>query len=394
MSSHAKLSASGSAKWLVCTPSAELEATLPDEQSSFAAEGAFAHEVFEHIMRGYLGEHIVDLRPFKNSPHWSVDLFDHVTSAAERAKALIDEARASCPDALILLEQRLDYSPWVSEGFGTGDLVIVADDTLIVADLKMGRGVYVDAQDNSQFRLYALGAYNQFSMLYDISQVRMVTLQPRLNNWSESTIPSDELLQWAADVVTPAAELAFKGEGSFNPGEHCSSGFCKARFTCRARAEANLELARAEFALNPPTLLSTAEVAQILATADQLSKWAADVQAWAFKEAEAGRTVPGWKLVAGKSSRRIADPNEAAARLIDAGLRESDIFQTDLLGITALEKLLGKGRFAEVLDGLIAMSEAKATLVPVSDKRPELPARTSAAEDFKEPAAGRSPANT
>lgn len=372
MTAHAKLSASGSKKWLTCTPSARLEATFPNESSQYASEGSFGHAVFEHRLSGYLGrKQAVEAEnqlPDADK-YYSTELCDAVGEAFDRAVERIEYARSVCNDPVILLEQRLDYSPWVPEGFGTGDLVIIAHNYVEVLDLKMGSGVAVSAFDNSQFRLYALGAYNQFSHLYDIETVRGTVLQPRLNNYSSEELSADDLLAWAETYVMPRAKLAWAGEGDFTPGEHCSSGFCRARFTCVARADANFQIAQAEFAFADPELLTDAQIAKILAKADAAIKWLGDVQSHALTQAAAGKTYEGFKLVEGRSNRKYKDHDAVAATLQANGVPEEIIYERSLLGITAMEKALGKKKFAELLADQIDKPQGKPVLVAVSDKR-------------------------
>lgn len=380
---HAKLSASGSKKWLTCTPSASLEDQFPDEQSAFAAEGTFAHEVFEHLVNAKLDRHIADLRPFRSHKFWSVELLDHVQAAVAAVEQRVVDARSRCKDPVFLVEQRLDFSRWVPEGFGTGDLVIITDDLIEVMDLKFGKGVPVEAEGNTQMRLYGLGAYNELAHLYDVKRVRMTILQPRLDNYASEEIELSELLGWAESYVVPRARMAWDGVGEFVPGEHCTSGFCRARFTCPARAEAALEIARQDFALKPPELLTLPQLVDVLGKADMAMKWLADVQEFALKQAEAGAQIPGWKLVEGRSNRKYADQDAVAEKLLEAGIPEAVIYERSLLGITAMEKAIGKKQFAELLSDLVVKPSGKPTLVREDDKRPALSSVASAADDFK-----------
>lgn len=382
---HAKLSASGSKKWLTCTRSASLEDQFPDEQSAFAAEGTFAHEIFEAYVRLHLDstDDNGDIcEGLMQDPRWSPDMGDHVDAAVNAAMERIDEARKRTKDALILVEQRLDFSPWVPEGFGTGDLVIVADDMLEVMDLKYGKGIPVEAEGNTQMMLYALGALNQHGHLYDIKRVRMTILQPRLDNYSSCEMLVEDLLEWAEKYVKPRAQLAWDGEGEFVAGDHCTSGFCKARYQCPARAEAALAVARQDFALKAPELLTQEQLLAVLAKADMAAKWLADVQAYALRQAEAGVEIPGYKLVEGRSNRKYADADAVAQKLLDAGVPEAVIYERSLLGITAMEKALGKKKFAELAGDLVTKPPGKPTLVPVDDKRQALSSVASAVADF------------
>jgi hypothetical protein len=386
---HAKLSASGSEKWMTCTPSAHIEDQYQDEGSVFAEEGTFAHAVFEQELLTYLNRPVEVLPANLKAKYDSQELRDHVWTAVNYAIERIEAARERCKDPIILVEQRLDFSLWVPEGFGTGDLVIITDGLVEVLDYKHGKGVFVDALNNSQMRLYGLGAYNQLAHLYDITMVRMTVLQPRLNNFGSEEMSADDLLQWAQFQVVPRAKLAWEGKGEFVAGEHCTSCFCKARYTCPARAEAALALAKIEFgddleqAQPPlPQSLSVERIAQLLPKADMVIDWFKDLKDFALKQAEQGVTIPGHKLVEGRSNRKYDDQAKVAAALTAAGIDEAVIYERSLLGITAMEKAIGKKVFAEVLDGLIVKPSGKPTLVPESDKRPALSSAASAADDF------------
>lgn len=385
---HAKLSASGSEKWMTCTPSARLEEQFPDEGSAFAREGTFAHELFELAMLVATKQIGADkaktrLAEIRSNPLWSQDLEDHVRAASDFTRERIDAAKARCKDPVFMVEQRLDFSEWVPEGFGTGDFVIITDGLIEVLDLKFGKGIRVDGENNSQMRLYGLGAYNELSMLYNITDVRMTVLQPRLDNYSSEQLPIADLLEWAANKVVPAAKLAWEGEGLFVPGDHCNSCFCKARFQCKARGDAALALAKEEFALVQPELLSEDQVRAVLEKGDQLAKWISDVQSYALEQAEKqGKNWPGFKLVEGRSNRKYSDQEAVAAALLAAKVPESVIYERSLLGITAMEKAIGKKVFAEVLNEFIVKPSGKPTLVPEGDKRPALASAATAAEDF------------
>jgi hypothetical protein len=386
MADHAILSASGSEKWLTCTPSVRLEQQFPEETSEYAAEGTFAHSLAELHLRHYLNpnkktRYLRELKKAQENPFYSQEMEDHIQTYIDIAIEKINKARARSNDAVILLEQKLDFSPWVPEGFGTGDLVIIADGILEIVDLKYGKGVPVSAGRNTQMRLYGLGAINQFNCLYDFDTVRMTIVQPRLDSISTDEVTVEDLLAWGETYVKPRAEMAFKGEGEFVAGEHCR--FCRARFTCRARAEANLELAKYEF--REPALLTHEEIAEILFKAEELQSWVTDIKTYALDQAENhGVKFPGWKLVEGRSNRKYADEDAVAQTLIIEGYKEEEIYTKSLLGITAMEKLLGKKRFEELLGEFIIKPPGKPTLVPESDKRPEISSVASAVEDFKE----------
>ena len=387
MTAHAKLSASGSEKWMTCTPSARMEESFPDEGSEFAREGTFAHAVFEQQLLTYLGRTIETL-PEELLHFDSYALAGYVDEAAQYCIKRIEEARERCKDPVIYVERKLDFSRWVTEGFGTGDLVIITDDLVEVMDLKYGKGIYVDAKSNSQMRLYGLGAYNELADLYDIKRVRMTVLQPRLGNYSSEELPIADLLKWADDAVVPAAKLAWAGEGEFVAGAHCISSFCKARYACPARAAQALAVAKQEFGsaqLPLPETLSIERIAQLLPKADFVINWFTDLKEYALKQAENGTPIAGYKLVEGRSNRRYSDEDQVAAKFIKAGIPEALIYERSLRGITAMEAVLGKKKFADVLGALVTKPEGKPTLVPEGDKRPAITSRATALDDFSKP---------
>jgi hypothetical protein len=380
---HAKLSASGSKKWLACTPSARFEEQFPEEQSEYALEGTFAHAVFEQELLTFLGRPVEDL-PEELLRFDSPGLRDHVMEAVRAVIERIKEAYKVTKDPVIMVERRLDFSRWVPEGFGTGDVVIVTDDLVEVMDLKYGKGVVVEAENNSQMRLYGLGAYNELAHLYDIKHVRMTVLQPRLGNYSAEELTIEELLEWADNVVVPAAKLAWDGEGEFVAGEHCTSGFCKARYRCSARAGHALQLAKADFALVEPELMTEDQIVQVLTKGKAVADWISDVQSYALKQAaEHGKEWPGYKIVEGRSNRKYSDADAVAAKLQESGVEEALIYERSLRGITALESLLGKKRFNQLLGDLIVKPAGKPTLVVETDKRLAISSVASAAADFQ-----------
>lgn len=373
MGDHALLSASSSHRWLSCTPSARLEESFADVTSDYAAEGTAAHALAEHKLREFLK--IPTKRPI--SEYDSQELEDFTDIYVAYACELVSEAYARSSDPITLVEQRLDFSHYVPGGFGTGDLVIVADGTLDIADLKYGKGVLVSADYNPQMMLYALGALALFDNLYDIQKVRMTICQPRLDNISTFELPVDKLLTWAETELRPKAELAKKGTGEFVSGGHCR--FCRARATCRKRAESNLELAKLDF--KPPDLLTDEEIAEVLTKAEDLAKWADDIWQYAQNEALAGRKKwTGFKVVEGRSNRKFIDEAVVADTLLTTGqYTETVIYNRKLIGITDMEKLLGKKQFNELLGSFIVKPQGKPTLVVASDKRPEW---NSAVADF------------
>ena len=371
---HAVLSASSSHRWLNCNPSARLELEFEDSGSEAAAEGTAAHALAEHKLRRAL-----KLRSKKPISQYDCDEMDEYTDGyVQFVMEQLAEARQTCADPQVLIEQRLDFSCYVPDGFGTGDCLIVADKLLHIIDLKYGQGVLVDAYQNPQMMLYALGALRIFDCLYDIDEVAMTIYQPRRENVSTWTITVSDLKEWAENTLKPKADLAYKGEGEYTPGSWCQ--FCKAAVKCRARAEAKLELARFEFA--QPLLLSDEEIEDILGKLDDLTKWANEITAYAQDAAiNHGKEWRGFKLVESRTNRRYTDEDAVVRAATAAGYR--DIFKKTLIPITEMEKLMGKKTFADVLGALVEKPKGKPTLVPASDKRPSITS-TGAIHDFTE----------
>lgn len=269
---HAILSASSSHRWLECPPSAKLCSEQPNKSSEYAQEGTDAHALCENKLKSILGRETVD--PTENLTYYNEEMERCANEYAVYVSEQVEKAKTVCKDPVVLIEQRLDFSRWVPEGFGTGDCVIIADGTLSVIDFKYGKGVEVLAENNPQMMLYALGVLELFDGIYDIDMVSMTIFQPRRDNISEYTISKADLLRWANEVLAPTAQLAIKGKGDFKAGEHCR--FCKVRTTCRKRAEYNLELARYNFEM--PATLDNTEISAILAKADELVSWVTDVK--------------------------------------------------------------------------------------------------------------------
>jgi len=373
MGNHAILSASGAHRWMNCTPSARLEKEFEDSSGEAAAEGTAAHALCEHKLRRAL-----KMRSKKPVSKYDCDEMDGYTDGyVEFIMEQIATTSQNCADPKVLIEQRLNFSRYVPDGFGTGDCVIIADGIFHIVDFKYGQGVLVSAEDNPQMKLYALGALELFDGIYDINTVSMTIYQPRRENVSTDTISKDSLYQWAEDVLKPTAALAFDGDGDYCPGEHCQ--FCRAAVKCRARAEEKLSLARFEFEL--PPLLTDADIEGILEKLDDLTSWGNSIRDYALETAVShGKEWHGFKLVSGRSNRRYANEEAVAATAKEAGYH--DIYRQSLITLTDMEKLMGKTKFMETLGGLIEKPPGKPTLVPLSDKRPAI--NTSAKQDFKE----------
>ena len=355
-----------------CPPSARLSESFEDKGSNYAAEGTEAHALCEYKLKVVLGIDAKD--PTADLAYYNEEMEECANGYADYILELVEAAKQKCNDPVVLIEQKLDFSRYVEGGFGTGDCVVIADGTLHIVDYKHGQGVLVEAEGNPQMMLYALGALEIFDGIYDIDTVSMTIYQPRLNNISTHTVFKESLYQWAEELLKPAAELAFAGNGKYKCGEWCQ--FCKARYECRARAEHNLELAQYEFKL--PPLLEDDEVESILDKIDALIAWASDIKDYTLQTAVSGKQWNGWKLVEGRSNRKYTDETAVAETVRAAGY---DPFEHKVLGVTAMTSLLGKKRFEEVLSGFIEKPQGKPTLVPESDKRPAI---NTAQQDFNE----------
>jgi hypothetical protein len=373
MAKHAILSASGASRWLACPPSARLEQNFANSSSVFAQEGTLAHELGELNLRFELKEittrsYNSKLKKIRENELFTEDMLDYVNIYVDTCMEKIAEAKSISSDAVISLEQRLDFSQWVPEGFGTGDMVIIADGAIEIVDLKYGKGVRLSAVGNKQMRLYALGAIAEFGFLYDIDKVKMTIVQPRLDSISTDEIAAEELLKWAEEILKPIAELAFKGEGEFCAGEHC--GFCRARYTCKARADKNMELAKYDF--QDPNILSCDDISDILGKADELIKWAKDIQDYALDQAvNEGVIFNGFKIVEGRSNRKYTDIAKVAEILIANQYKEDKIYKPkELQGLTNMEKVVGKKKLTELVGSYIEKPQGKPVLVPETDKRP------------------------
>ena len=397
MGAHALLSASSSKRWLSCTPSARLEENFPNESSVFAEEGTAAHELGEYKVRKYLHERMK--RP--KSDFDSEEMERNTDIYAEFIIETIERIKESCPYPLVMIEEKLDYSYLVPEGFGTGDCVIVADGTLYVIDYKNGSGVFVSCEHNPQMMLYALGALHAYGYLYEIKQVSMTIVQPRLENISTFTCTIEELNDWAENYVRPRALMAYEGKGEQVPGDHCR--FCRAKAVCRACADEALALAREEFldldagvlaeeeetdvsapyspdqnapVFKSPALLSQQEIEEILPSLNRISSWIDTVFAYVSSEAiNHGVTWRGYKVVEGRSNRKFSDTKMVVEMATQNGF--TDIYKQELISLTEFEKMMGKKRFKEILGAYVIKPPGKLSLVPESDPRPAVDLNTA-----------------
>lgn len=380
-SKHAELPPSSAERWKNCPGSVTLSKQFPqDTTSTYAEEGTHAHAVAELKLRYVNGEinssnFTRKLNKLKKSEFWCGEM-DEATNFY--MDAVLEIKSGMGEDAELLIEQHFNLDEYVPESFGTSDAVVIGDGVINVIDLKYGKGVKVDAVNNSQLRLYGLGAAGLFEGIYDFDRVRMTIIQPRLDHISSEEISLEELRRWAAEEIRPAAEEALAGSERTACGDWCQ--FCPAKAVCRARAEYCLELARDEF--KAPALLTTEEIGEVLRRAEAIKKWAADIADYALQQALAGEHYDGWKVVEGRSNRKYADEVKVADTLKKAGFDEAMLYERKLLGLTAMEKLVGKKKLTETLGELIIKPAGKPVLVPESDKRDAISTAEQAKADF------------
>lgn len=366
MSKHAILSPSAASRWLTCTPSARLEQEFPNTSSSYADEGTLAHAVGECILRQLAGfitsaEAETIMAVHMNNQYYNKELHDY---AEGYAYFVWNQCKPGKTE--LFIETRLDMTEWIEDGFGTADAIIIGDGVLIFDDLKYGKGVPVSAFDNAQLMIYALGAYQMFKEIFEIDRIQMNIYQPRLDNTSCWEISVSDLLEWAEKDLKPKAALAYAGEGEFAPGKACT--FCRAKSTCRALHDYNMELAQLEF--KNPDLLTDEEIALVLTRADMFNKWIDAVAGYALATAVSGeKQWPGYKICEGRSVRKYSSEVIVATKLESAGYK--DIYtEPKLLGLGALEKKLSKPVFSEIVEPLLIKPSGSPVLVPESDKRP------------------------
>jgi len=371
---HALLSASGASRWINCTPSPRLEEKFPEDSSSFyAQEGTLAHELAElELLKsaGFISEkeYKKGYKQIEKSAFYADDMDEHVDVYVTYVLEQYLEAQRLTPGAVLSIEDRIDLTRFIPDGFGTNDAMVISDTILEVTDLKYGRGVRVDAKDNPQLKLYGLGAFHKYELLYDIETIRMTIVQPRLDSISTFDIPAAELVLWGINTVVPKAREAYAGRGELVPGEHCK--WCKVKPRCRALAEHSLALAQKEF--KDPQLLSDAEVIEVSQKKDALVEWAKSVDSYMLDQALNGKKWDGYKLVEGRANRKFVDEEKAIQLLRDSGLRKKDVVREKIETIGRLEKLVGRENLPEIVGDTLIKPAGRPALVPEDDKRPAM----------------------
>lgn len=371
---HALLSASSAHRWLACPPSAVAAEKYPEQDTEFTREGTLAHEVAELLAKGQEPELVL------GTGYVEKNVTQEMIDCAIAYRDYIDELKKT-DDAVVLLEQRVDYSPWAPEGFGTCDCILIQDETLTIIDYKYGVGVAVSAEDNPQMKLYALGALNDFGIALDVTKVEMHIFQPRINNISRDELTVDELLAWAEKTVKPIAEKAAKGKGNYSAGSHCK--FCPHAGRCRALTKTCTEFLETHSLRVAVPVLAPHEVAEVLAMEPLVSLWLKRIKNQALTTLMDGGEIPGFKVVEGKlGNRKWTDEQAVFAKLAEARYDFEDITETKLLSPAAMDKAIGKKKAAELLEQLIDRSPGAPTVVPVTDKRPVYDRLAEAQKDF------------
>lgn len=371
--SHAVLAPSGAHRWLNCPPSARLEEQFPDTSSEMAMEGTFAHKFAEINLLHFIGEISDDeftasIAEMRKDKFYSKALAEYVDEYVNVVVTKYLKAKQLNRGTSLLLERKVDLSAYVPQCYGHADAIIISDNNLEICDLKYGAGVKVDAKNNPQLRLYALGAYDELGFLFSIGTVTVTIVQPRNGGVSSETLSVAQLMKWG-ELIKPIAKLAFDGKGEFKAGEHCK--FCRASNICKHHADYQLEVVKDDF--DDPDILSDTEISKILARADNIIKWLNNVKDFALKEAiDKNKHWAGFKIVEGRSIRKIIDENKAVEILQSNGATDNQIWKPkEILGLTALEKNFGKKKIAEWLSGVIQKPPGKPALVPESDERQE-----------------------
>lgn len=368
---HALLGASSAARWITCTPSAQATANLPDEETKYAAEGTRAHELCEYTLRHNLAGW-EDGKPFDPMYDWyggEGTVTPEMLKAANQYVSFIHDLWVgfSCRPG-VFIEQEVDVSRWVPQGFGTCDCLLIGGGLLHIIDFKYGQGVPVNPERNPQLMYYALGAYELFRETDEIEVVRMSIVQPRMQEEPQTwELPLADLLSWAREVLAPAAHMAWRGEGEFVTGEHCR--FCKAHPACRAWKDKYGPLTGFEPYPEPATL-SDEELGEWLQKLEGLASYAKDLEEYAQQALLDGRSLPGWKLVQGRSTRKWTDQDAAFQQMEHDGIDEAMLYTRTPISLTAAEKMIGKKKFAETMSAFITRAPGAPKLAAASDPRP------------------------
>jgi hypothetical protein len=365
-----------------CTPSARKEEHLPNQTSPYALEGTLAHELAEIELKKYFG--FINIFEYKNrlaviedNEYYSDDMPEFVDTYVTYCIEQVAYYKSICASVEISIEEKIDLTRYIPEGFGANDFVIIADGYIEVIDLKYGRGVSVSAVENSQLKLYGLGSVFKHRLSYNMKDVKLTVVQPRTFSISSFVIDVDELEHWADTEVVTKAAIAYAGEGELNPGDWCK--FCKFKPKCRAIYNQNLAMVQKDF--GDPDELTEEEIRTVFEKSDQIISWVNSVNALVLDRLLKKEAFDGYKLVKGRSMRKFTSPDSVAIKLNEEGFKSNDYMsEPKLLGITAIEKLVGKKEFENVLGEFVSKTEPKPTIALLSDKRD--PFFSSAENDF------------
>lgn len=382
---HALLNPSGGERWMRCSPSARLTEHIADEDSDYAKEGTLAHSLWETFLKDKLGiwnplQVVRQLEKIQSDRLYHKDMTKYAYEFSAYVLEVYNFYKAKDPTTVLIIEEEIDLSAFIPEGRGHVDIAIVTKDKIIAIDFKYGQGVWVSAKDNTQLKIYALGVLDKYLLDRDIEEIELTVYQPRLDNIDTDVIDIQTFTSWVSEVLQPAAQKAWKGDGEQVAGSHCK--FCKIRSTCRANADFNLQLA--DLAFQEIYTLTDEEIKDILGKVDMLTAWAGDVKAYALSEAIKGRKWEGLKLVEGRSNRKFKSEAKVVKMLTDNGFPEERIYNKTIKNFTEFQAELGKKYFDTLFKGFIIKPQGKPTLVPLSDRREEFKLQRSAEEDFKD----------
>lgn len=382
---HALLNPSSADRFINCPPSVRLSEPYPDIETDFAMEGTLVHELIEAFIKDRLGiwnalQHVKALERIQSHRLYKKEMLNYAYDFKDYVLDLYSKYRSVDPSTKIFIEEEIDLSGYIPEGYGHNDIGFVTSDKIHIIDFKYGQGVRVEAENNSQLKVYALGIYDKVMLDRDIEEIEITVYQPRMDNISTDVIDIETFLSWVKLVLMPAAELAYKGEGNFKSGPHCK--FCRVKAQCRAHAEYNLQLADEDF--KDVYLLSDDEIRAILDKAKVFTEWIKAVEEYALSEAVKGKKWKGLKLVEGRSTRRYKNEAKIIKVLQEKGYTDDQIFDKTIKNLTELEAYLGKKYFNSIFKNHIVKPQGKPTLVPLSDKRDEFALRRSAEDDFSD----------
>ena len=364
---HAILSPSSSERWLNCTPSARLAEEAGSKTSEYAEEGTTAHELAEYALKSWIYgtfypecDELPVPQEIASNKHYSEEMKEAILRYVDFVTGEFYEMQKGPFDGSVAtyLEEKLDISKYAPDSFGSADVSLVSEQIVHIIDLKYGKGVKVPVE-SPQFKMYALGVLTKFGGP-KVKRVRMSVAQPRLNHYGTIEMGVSDLLEWAEEVLKPKSKLAYEGKGEQVVGSWCR--FCPVKATCRAQRN---EITK-DFEDHPDTLLMTdEEIVEMIGKIDRYKSWLESINQYAYTEAMKGKKWDGYKLVEGRSARKIVDPDKVRDKLLNTYL-EDEVLNISLKGITDLEKLMGKKVFDAEFGGYVKSQPGAPKLVPDS----------------------------